>query len=375
VRKSRLSYGTALTLTIGIVAYFFVSHFIWGANIQRVRERMLSQYTATAEWIVFPVALDDDTAALAVINRRNGHRSLVVSRGTYLAFPRFSNDGERVLLIRGKQTGGSTELLSCGIEKWNCRVLVRAPQPIYWPVENGRGAVLYSGSELYAEGRRRKYDFYLAFPSTEPVRLSNFEFYDLSGLNVVGDEILFSTAGPLSRENPVFPSNSDPLAPAISEIFALRVEWNESRIVIPAQKLKPLYRIEGFSLLPASSEDGARVAFLNQRRVAGVSRYNLVIAATDGTVLKYINATSDGFSRPAFVGKTVLANQIFGNRYETTLVDLENNSVRQEMIFDHTSNALGALEHVELTFRNEGGGLKTAVAGLARNPENVRCQN
>jgi hypothetical protein len=316
--------------------------------MQRVRERMLDQYTATTKWIVFSVALDEETAALAVINRSSGHQNLVVSQGTYLAYPQFSKDGERVLVVRGKQTGGSTELLSCTIEDWNCRVIVRAPQPVYWPVEIRKDAVLYSGSELYAEGQRRKYDFYFATPPTDPVRLSNFEFYNLAGLNVVGDRILFSTAGQLSRKNLVFSSDSDPLAPAISEIFALRANWDESRIIMPAQKLEPLYRIEGFSVLPAASEDGARVAFLNQRRVAGVSRYNLAIATSDGTVLKYVDAATEAFSRPTFVGTTVLANQIFGDRYETTLVDLANNSIRQEAIFYHTSSSLGALKHVEI---------------------------
>jgi hypothetical protein len=348
-RKSRMLKVAAIFITIGIVGYFLVSHYIQAAQMQRVRERMIDQYTATAKWIVFSVALDSDTAALAVINRITGHHRLVVSQGNFLAFPHFSNDGERVLVIRGKQTGGDSELLSCSIENWKCRVLVRAPQPIYWPVEVRKDVVLYSGSELYGEGRRRQYDFYLTEPPNEPVRLSNFEFYNLAALNVVGDKILFSTAASFSPANVIFPKTIDALAPARSDIFMLEIDWKVRRFIIPARQLEPLYKIDGFSILAATSEDGTRVAFLNRRIIAGLSRYNLVVAKFDGAVLKYIDATSKGFSRPALVGTTVLANQIFEDRYETTLIDLADNSIRQEALFNHSSRALEALEHFEIS--------------------------
>ena len=315
----------------------------------RVRERMIVQYTATAKWIIFSVALDDDTAALAVINRITNQRRLVVSQGNFLAFPRFSPDGERVLVVRGKQFGGYAELLSCSIENWECRVLVMAPQPIYWPVEVRKDVVLYSGSELYAEGRRRQYDLYLAEPPNQPVRLSNFKFYNLAALNVVDDKIVFSTAASLSPENVIFPKTIDALAPARSEIFKLQIDWRERRLIIPSRPLEPLYEIDGFTTLPTTSEDGTRIAFVNQRITAGRSRYNLAVATFDGAPLTYVDATSNGFSRPAFVGATVLANQIFEDRYETTLVDLANNSTRQEAVFSHTSRALDALEHFEIS--------------------------
>jgi hypothetical protein len=347
-RKSRVLYVAAILIAIGIVGYFLASHYIQAAQMLRVRERMIDQYTATVKWIVFSVALDDDTAALAVIDRITGHRRLVVSQGNFLAFPRFSTDGERVLVIRGNQAGGNAELLSCSIENWKCRVLVRAPQPIYWPVEVRKDVVLYSGSELYAEGRRRQYDFYLAEPPNEPVRLSNFAFYNLAALNVVDDKIVFSTAASMSAANVIFPKTIDALAPARSEIFALQINWKQRRLLIPSRPLEPLCEIDGTSTEPTTSEDGTRIAFVNRRLTAGRSRYNLVVSTFDGVPLKYVDATSNGYSRPAFVGTTVLANQIFEDRYETTLVDLANSSTRQEAIFNHTSRALDALEHFEI---------------------------
>jgi hypothetical protein len=348
-RKSRVLYVTAIFIAIGTVGYLLVSNYIQSAQMQYVRERMIDQYTATAKWIVFSVALDNETAALALVNRITGHSRLVVSQGNFLAFPRFSADGERVLVVRGKQAGGNSELLSCSIENWKCRVLVRAPQPIYWPVEVRRDVVLYSGSELYAEGRRRKYDFYLAESLNEPVRLSNFEFYNLAALNVVDDRIVFSTAASLSPANVIFPKTIDALASARSEIFTLQIDWKARRLIIPPRPLEPLYEIDGFSTLPTTSEDGTRVAFLNRRVTAGSSRYNLAVATFDGALLKYVDATSNRFSRPVFVGTTVLANQIFEDRYETTLVDLANNLTRREAVFNHTSRALEALEHLEIS--------------------------
>jgi hypothetical protein len=346
-RKSAKLYVTGILVVVG-VTYFLLSHHIQAINMQRVRERMIDQYTATAKWIIFSVALDENVAALAVINRITGYRKLVFSRGFFLATPRFSADGERVLVVRGKQTGGNSELLSCSIEDWNCRVLVRAPEPIYWPVEVRKDVALYSGSEPYADGRRRKYDFYLAEPPNEPVRLSTFDLYNLAALNVVGDKIVFSTAGSLSRDGAVFPETADPSAPARSEIFMLQINWKERHFIIPSQKLQPLCKIDGFSTLPATSDDSPRLAFLNRRITAGRDRYNLVVATFDGAVQKYIDATSNGFSRPAFVGATVLANQIFDDRYETTLVDLATNATRQEATFHHAPRALEALEHLEI---------------------------
>jgi hypothetical protein len=149
-------------------------------------------------------------------------------------------------------------------------------------------------------------------------------------LNVVGDKVVFSTAASLSSHNVIFPKTIDALAAASSEIFMLPIDWKERRFIIPSRPLEPLYKIEGFSILATTSEDGTRVAFLNQRFTAGISRYNLVVATSDGAILKYIDATTWSFSLPAFVGMTVLANQIFEDRYETTLADLASAATRKD---------------------------------------------
>ena len=127
----------------------------------------------------------------------------------------------------------------------------------------------------------------------------------------------------------------------------LQSDWTKRRLVVPSRPLIPLYEIEGFSTFPAISENGARVAFLNTK-TGGQYRYNLAVVGFDGVLQKYVEATTSGFSRPAFVGTTVLANEIFKDRYETTLVDLSDNSIRREAVFGDTASALAVLEHLDI---------------------------
>jgi len=342
-----LSIIALLLVVTAIAGYFSFSHYKEVANMQRHREKSLDFFAATAKWIVFSVPLDNDVTALAVINRANDQRKLVFSPNSFLAFPHFSADGERILVVRGKETVAGSEVLSCTIENWNCRVLAQAYEPILWPVEVRKDVVLYVGSELTATGRRRQHDFFLVESPLQPIRLSTFELYQLNALNVVGDRIVFSAFGSLSRNKPIFPE-LDPLAQASSEIFMLRMDWKQRRLIVPSQPLDPLYKIDGFSTLPTVSGDGARVVFLNRRITAGRDRYNLAIATLDGTVQKYVEATTTRFSRPAFAESSVLANQLFEDRYETTLVDLSNNLTRRAAVLNDASSALAALERVEI---------------------------
>lgn len=345
--KSKKLYAVTLAV-FGFAAYFLFSPKNQTAVVQGIRERMLSQFTATGDWIVFPVALTEETAALAVINRTTGDRKLVISPDKFLAFPQFSSDGKRVLVVRGRQTAPESELLSCNVEDWSCRVLVKASQPMRWPVEVRKDVVLYVGSESFGTRGHRHYDFYLAEASGVSVRMSNFELYDLAALSVIDDKVIFSSAGSLARNNFIFP-NSDPLARASSEIFVMKINWIDKRFIVPLQQLVPLYLIGGFSVLATATADGTKVAFLNQRMTAGMERYNLVIGTIDGGILNYVDAVTRGFSRPAFVGAdSVLVNQIFSDRYEVALAKIGSNSIQTVATFDHTSNALNALKYVQI---------------------------
>jgi hypothetical protein len=235
--------------------------------------------------------------------------------------------------------------------------LTEAATAIGWPVEVRKDVVLYAGSEAFDNGKHRKYDLYLIESSFRPVRLSAFELYSLQALDVFDDRIMFSAYGSISRTNVLFPRPPDPLAHASSEIFMLHADWKEKRLIIPSHQLETRYVIDGRSSLPATSANGAAVAFINGRMAAGRYKYNLVVAGVDGTIQKYVDTTAKpgspraayvGFSRPAFAGSSVLANQLFENRYETTLVDLVDNSVRQAAVFEYSPNALQSLRRLEI---------------------------
>jgi hypothetical protein len=331
-------------------------------EIVQSRERMLIQFAASEKRIVFPIPLDGEVAALAVIDRETGHRMLVSSGRSFLAFPQLSADGKRLLLIRGNQSTGHGQLLSCAVDDWRCRILVDDALQIGWPAEVRENVVLYRAAQpLRFSGTRVSYDFYLVEPSSQPVRLSTFKFYDLHSLSVSGDKIMFAAAASLTSD--LFPDAGSPSVPH-SDIWMLQADWKEKRLIIPAHPLDRRYVMERISTLPVMSEDGAYVAFLNGRSPAGENsyRYNLVIARIDGTVEKYLESTTPGsprrafypshafwgFSRPAFVGRSVLANQLFDDRYETTLVDLKSNSTEQISILYHTPSALGVLERREM---------------------------
>jgi hypothetical protein len=139
-----------------------------------------------------------------------------------------------------------------------------------------------------------------------------------------------------------------PLATASSDIFMLQADWTEQRLIIPPHQLEPLFLIDGFSTLPTTSDDGTRVAFLNRKKIANKTRYNLAIASIDGTIRRYIDAVTMRFSRPAFVGTSVLVNELFENHYRTILFDVANNSTSQISVLEYTPKALELLERVEI---------------------------
>jgi hypothetical protein len=112
-----------------------------------------------------------------------------------------------------------------------------------------------------------------------------------------------------------------------------------------------MYMIEGsISIRQTVSPDATKVAIINTPTGISPYRYDLVIVTIDGTVLKRVEASTFQFSRAAFAGSTtVLANQVFADRYEVTEVDLTNWSARNAVTVEHSQNALRGLEHIQIT--------------------------
>lgn len=55
-----------------------------------------------------------------------------------------------VLVVRGKETAAGSEILSCSVDDWECRVLVRTEEANLWPVEIRKDIVLYNGRQQIA---------------------------------------------------------------------------------------------------------------------------------------------------------------------------------------------------------------------------------
>jgi len=197
------------------------------------------------------------------------------------------------------------------------------------------------------DGRQRfsKHDFYLSELSQEPTRLTHFELYELGPLDIFDRKLMFKAVGARNH----FIPDMQPLARSQSEIFVIAFDPKEPKIVTPEHTLEPLYMIEdSYSVRQMVSPDGSKVALINTRTGRSY-RYDLVIATIDGTVLKRVEASTFQFSRAAFAGpNTLLANQLFKDRYEVTMVDLADYSVRIAATADHSENALRNLEHIQI---------------------------
>jgi hypothetical protein len=320
-------------------------------GLQRTRGYALSEFTASSELIIFPTPLAQDQVGLMVIDRRTDRRRLIAREGTFFTYSQLSPDGERLLFVRTKR--GTSHLLSCVVQTWHCRVAAETADSIIWPTELDQDRILYSSTPLVTglDGVKRfsKHDLYLSERSREPVRLTDFELFTLGPLDIFDGKLMFSAYGP-SRQRPIIPQ-PQALARSNSEIFALEFDRNNSRIRTPEHILEPLYVIDGgLSIRQAVSPDGTKVAFLNTWTQIGPYHYDLVIATTEGTVLKRVEASTLQFSRAAFVGSTtVLANQLFDDRYEVTLVDMENDPTRKAATVEHSQDALRHLDRIQLT--------------------------
>lgn len=146
---------------IAIYFLFFVNKF----SIERERRNYSASFAASEKWIVFSAPLDEETTALAVIDRKTDRRKLVLTKGRFLGDPRFSADGERLLVVRGFEKTYGNELLSCSPETWDCRILAHAEDTIAHPVEIRKDVVLFSGGDRSKDNKHRRFDFYFVqFP-------------------------------------------------------------------------------------------------------------------------------------------------------------------------------------------------------------------
>jgi hypothetical protein len=85
--------------------------------------------------------------------------------------------------------------------------------------------------------------------------------------------------------------------------------------------------VAGYSTSPIVSGDGKRVAFLNTNRKGSPWRYNIAVADIDGVVQGGFSVEGVAFSPGAFVGDTLLVNELFDDHYRVLSVDLSSGRV------------------------------------------------
>jgi hypothetical protein len=114
-------------------------------DLTRTRLAALTQFAASAATVVFPVILGEDGRGLLVFDRETGGTKVIREPGFGFAWPRFSADGQHLILIRYRLGGGAADIMSCLPTTWRCSVLTRVNYALRSPAElEGGGIVLRS---------------------------------------------------------------------------------------------------------------------------------------------------------------------------------------------------------------------------------------
>jgi hypothetical protein len=323
------------------------------------RRRFISIYdgfTASTELAAFQVPTSLTANGILLIHRA-GRKAAIIAREGYTHWsPRFSTDGERLIFARAQAGRAEQELVSCSVSEWRCTLLLRTSGSILSPVEFGRGKVIFAlGYPLVRDGKttqHRRYDFYVVVAGQPPVRMTQFEFLSLHAISVGQNKIYFQAIGGKSE------SKADSCADASkcdsSQIFSLNLDLETGRILNPPERLKPAVMIDGISVKPAISGDATRLAFLNTGREKFTYRYNLKVGDGNGDTLKTVAVDGVAFSTAAFVGDTLLVNELFNDHYRIGIFDCDLNRIDSIDVVN-SPDFLGGLSRIPLTIETAAG--------------------
>lgn len=321
------------------------------------RKAIYGGFTASTSLVAFQIPLGDDTDGIIVVDR-SSKQARIISAGGYTHWsPRFSRDGERFVFGRRKVQSNEGELVSCSVGAWNCATMVRAANPLISPIEIGKGEIVFASAPaiVLADKSERfpRKDFFLARKGERPRQLTNYQVAELGSISAGGDKLVFSADGPHGFEPRSCTSVVDCDR---SNIYALNFDVTSATIVNAPPALKLLFTIPGLSVKPEVSADGKRIAFLNTGRNAGQYRYNMILATIDGTVLRTAAVEGFALSTAAFVGDTVLFNELFDDTYRISYVDSTMNRTETFSI-NHSPEYLQTLERVVLSIEPSAMGL------------------
>ncbi len=321
------------------------------------RNAIYGGFTASTSLVAFQIPLGDGTDGIIVIDRRSKQARIISALGYTHWSPRFSRDGTRFVFGRRKVQTKEGELVSCNVGAWNCATMVRAANPLISPIDIGEGEIVFSSSRaIVREDKTVRFpfkDFFLARKGERPRQLTNFQVAELGSISASGDKLVFSAVSTRGFEPR---SCSSVINCDLSDIYALEFDLTTMTIVNPPPALKPLFTIPGLSTKPEVSADGKRIAFLNTNRNVGQYRYNMILATIDGTVLRTTPVEGFALSTAAFVGDTVLFNELFDDRYRISYVDSTMNRTETFSI-NHSPEYLQTLERIALSIDPSAMGL------------------
>jgi hypothetical protein len=280
-------------------------------------------FTASKELVSFQVPISPTANGLILIHRAGRRGAMLAEDGYTYRSPRFSEDGERLVFLRAQTGQAEQELVSCVVSDWRCTTLLRSTSSITSPVDIGGGKVLFAlGYPVVRNGevtRYRRYDLHIVSPGREPSRMTGFDLIGLHAISVGKDKVYFSAVGGKSESTAASCTNA--IKCDSSEIFSLDLDREADRILNPPDRLKPAIMVDGLSIHPAISADGTRLAFLNTDRKGNPWRYNLKVAGANGDPPQTIAASGIAFSAAAFVGETLLVNELFKDHYRVGIFD------------------------------------------------------
>jgi hypothetical protein len=350
----RRSYGqtvlrlvAALGIGVGMLSTSQAQSYISDNN----RGVSAFHFAASKQQVAFPVPVERDAVGLVVIDRASGKQRLIFEEKAFLLYPRFSDDGKRLLFVRNEAHANERKLIVCAVETWRCRTWLSTTATIRSPLELDQDTILYSSSPVdkRPDGKplHNKHDFYLLSHGAQAERLSDFRLQELDSLNVVGARLVFEARTSPAEKKSILDEVRKVGGPG-SEIYALDFNQARRKIQVPTQPLKPLVLIEGYSTNPATGPD-EKLAFLNRRTKGGKTHFNLAVAASRGQVERYFEASGWAFSRPVFVGKEIVANEIFDRHYEVKSFDESSGKSKIVAKFEYIEAAIRTLERISLT--------------------------
>jgi hypothetical protein len=326
-------------------------------------ERLIvgKHFTASPRQAAFSVRDENDIVVL-VVDLESGSVTKLRSTGTRLIFPFLSPDGARLLLVRQHPDSGESDLLSCTTARFDCRHLLTLRDAISCPVEFDDRRILFISSAIRSGGpnlrsrylgvdvnRYVRHDIWRLDIGQPPIRITDFQLYELHDLSVTAGRVFFSGMGP-RRNKPVIP-NYEPLQRPASEIFWLPFDRTDGSLSLPETQLSPIFVEEGYTYSANMAFDESIAALIRTTTSHAYYRYDLVVRDLTTKSNRTIEPIGLGFSRSVVVGHTVLVNEIFDSGYLIRKLLPGDGSLRS--VVDLTNKSIASVSPTEITVEQE----------------------